>query len=128
MESHPPEVREVFDAWVGTIVAAGETPPSVIDKESAIAINCRLAEGLPVSALVDAVHGWQFDPWPERKSPTAHLIRAMVKDRATVEKFRKFKLDAHAAARAPDDTDAGFAEARRIFGEKGLDPRELPFD
>lgn len=75
------DVAFVWSAW---LESTGRTGCKLDDKRRRV-ITARLAE-FPLDDVVDAVRGWERDPWPGRREQNE--IKILLRDAAQVEKFR----------------------------------------
>ena len=75
------DVRSVFDAWV---TATGHKACKLDAKRTRV-IRARLAD-YPLEDLLDAVRGWERDPWEGRRAQNE--IAILLRDGGNLEKFR----------------------------------------
>ena len=74
-------VGQVFDTWVASTGHTG----CKLDEPRRRKITARLAE-YPLEDVLDAVRGWERDPWEDRRKHNE--ITILLRDNAHLEKFR----------------------------------------
>lgn len=74
-------ISQIFDAWVAS---TGHTACKLDDKRRRV-IGSRLAD-YPLDDVLDAVRGWERDPWDGRRQQNE--ITILLRDAAHLEKFR----------------------------------------
>ena len=80
-ETNTKPVEQVWQAW---LESTKRTACKLDDKRRKV-IAARLAD-YPVEDVLDAVRGWERDPWPDRRRQNG--LEILLRDAAHVEKFR----------------------------------------
>jgi hypothetical protein len=109
------ETRQVFEEWQQ---ATGKTKAR-LDEKRRHKIQQAL-KAYPLEDVIDAVRGWQHDPWPER--PRHIDLTVLLRDAAHIEKFRDLWRDGPPATtngRAPVMNHLARRYADAIAKEQG---------
>jgi hypothetical protein len=77
------EVQTVFDEWVRVTGRTGRTRLDVKRRK----VIQRALSDYSLPDVLDAVRGWQHDPWPERVNHTD--VTQLLRDAEHIEKFRR---------------------------------------
>jgi len=134
------DVATVFEAWKLSTGKARASLDGQTGRKRRFAIQ-RALRDYPLRDVLDAVQGWQNDPWPER--PQHVDITQLLRDADHIEKFRDLWRDGPPAVKAPmtrsqrqlyatDAVLAGWAEEVDGSAGNGVAPdrraaqRELP--
>lgn len=115
-EEEPNPERQVFDAWLSTLDGAQRQMTPARQKH----IRARLRE-YPLEDVIDAVRGWQCDPWDGRREQNDLVI--LLRNGEQLEKFRDLWRHPPAApmprgAREALDDHAYFDGLRRHFAAR----------
>jgi hypothetical protein len=97
-------IENVFEAWRQSVGRHGVQ----LTEKRRKRIRARLAEGYAETDLVDAVRGWERDPWPERR--LQNELEILLRDGSQVEKFRDLQRNgAPAIVQVPRDVQEQLA-------------------
>jgi Helix-turn-helix domain len=89
-------IREVFDAYTEATHRRGTY--RLTDKRRRLVATA--LRDYPLEDVLDALRGWQNDPWPER--PLHTQIEVLLRDAAHIEKFRDLWRHGPPPPRLPD--------------------------
>jgi len=107
------DVRVVFDAWV----ASTGKERSRLDEKRTRVIRARLAD-YQLEDVLDAVRGWERDPWEGRKQQNG--IEILLRDGAHLEKFRDLWRAVKPDTYAPTNQPSAISEEYRRRGREAF--------